>query len=173
MLTDVSPAITPTSTLEWHVAHTRPRREKKLAEYCAREGFLSTLPCYKSVKRYRGKVAVFLKPLFPNYLFLQLRPEQKQKVYQSDHVANLLKVPDPDVFEQQLKDILAALDTEVEVRLAPQVQAGIRVKIKSGPLRGLEGWVESRSGMSDVFLRLDFIQQAASVKIHADDLELI
>ena len=50
---------------------------------------------------------------------------------------------------------------------------GRSVQIKTGPLRGLEGWVEARYGMSVVLLRLDFIGQAAAVKVHADELELI
>jgi transcription antitermination factor NusG len=165
--------VTPESPLAWYVAHTRPRREKKLAEYCEREGFAVTLPCYRSVKKYRGKTAVFHKPLFPNYLFLQLYPQQKQAVYQSDHVANLLEVVDQQLFQEQLNDILAALETEMEIFLAPQITAGARVKIKSGPLRGIEGMVEHRSGMTLVLLRLDFISQAAAVKIDASELELI
>lgn len=170
MTTDLQPE---SAQLDWYVAHTRPRREKKLADYCRREGFSVTLPLYKSVKNYRGKTVVFEKPLFPNYVFLQLQTPQRQKVYQSDHVANLLEVPDQKEFEQQLSDILTALNTELEVRLAPQITAGVQVKIKNGPLRGLDGWVESRSGMTEVLLRLDFIQQAAAVRLHADDLELI
>lgn len=157
----------------WYVAHTRPRREKKLAEYCEREGFSATLPCYKSVRKYRGKTVVFEKPLFPNYLFLQLLPHQKQTVYQSDHVANLLDVLDQQLFQTQLGDILTALDSDLEIVLAPQITAGARVKIKSGPLRGVEGLVEKRSGTTYVLLRLDFISQAAAVKIEASELELI
>jgi len=74
-------------TLLWYVAHTRPRREKKLAEYCEREEFRVTLPCYRAVHKYRGKTVTFLKPLFPGYVFLQLLVHQRQKVYQSDYVA--------------------------------------------------------------------------------------
>ena len=37
--------------LLWHVAHTRPRCEKKLAEYCGREGLMVTLPCYRSMHK--------------------------------------------------------------------------------------------------------------------------
>ena len=159
--------------LAWFVAHTRPRREKKLVEYCEREGFNVTLPLYKSVKKYRGKTVTFQKPLFPGYVFLRLLPEQPRKVYQSDHVANLLTVVDQQLFEQQLGDILEALDTNYEVFLAPQITAGSRVKIKSGPLRGLEGYVEQRAGITFVLLRLDFISQAAAVKIEATELELI
>jgi transcription antitermination factor NusG len=157
----------------WYVAHTRPRCEKKLAQYCEREGFAVTLPCYRSVKKYRGKKVVFEKPLFPNYVFLQLNKSQTRKVYQSDYVANLLHVVDQQLFEDQLGDILRALDTDLEVYLAPAITAGSRVKIKSGPLRGLEGFVEQREGQMMVLLRLDFISQAAAVKVEATDLELI
>ena len=159
--------------LAWFVAHTRPRCEKKLAQYCAREGLPTTLPCYRSVRKYRGKVVVFQKPLFPGYLFLQLLSHQRPKVYASDYVANLLEVIDQELFTRQLNDILTALETNLEVRLAPQIAAGVKVRIKSGPLRGLEGWVQQRSGPLEVLLRLDFIAQAAAVKIEATDLELI
>ena len=159
--------------LMWYVAHTRPRCEKKLADYCEREKLLHTLPCYRSVKKYRGKTAVFHKPLFPNYLFLQLLQHQRQKVYQSDYVANLLTVPDQEEFKQQLGDILSALETEVDVRLAPIIGPGTKVRIRSGPLQGMEAWVEARSGMVEALLRLDFIGQAAAIKIDASELELI
>lgn len=156
------------SELRWFVAHTRPRREKKLVEYCQRQGFAVTLPCYDSAHKYRGKTVVFRKPLFPGYVFLQLESTQKDSVRQSDHVANLLEVFDQEVFQQQLQDILLALEMDLEVHLAPAIGEGMRVRIKSGPLQGLEGWVEKRYGMTTVLLRLDFINQAAAVKVDAD-----
>jgi transcription antitermination factor NusG len=162
-----------TDELLWYVAHTRPRCEKKLVGYCEREGFATTLPCYRSVKKYRGKTLVFFKPLFPGYVFLQLLARHRQAVFQSDFVANLLSVPDQAEFEAQLHDILTALDTEVEVRLAPTIGPGVKVRIKSGPLQGMEAWVESRTGMTEALLRLDFIGQAAAVKVDATQLELI
>jgi transcriptional antiterminator RfaH len=159
------------SELAWFVAHTRPRREKKLQQFCVRSGFASKLPCYRSVRKYRGKKVVFEKPLFPGYLFLQLLPEQRQPVLQSDYVANLLVVHDQATFAHQLEEILKALDSDLEICLAPEIGVGMRVKVKAGPLRGLEGWVEQRYGMTTVLLRLDFIGQAAAVKLQADELE--
>jgi len=38
----------------WFVAHVRPRREKKLADYCLKQGISATLPCYDSAHKYRG-----------------------------------------------------------------------------------------------------------------------
>ena len=161
------------SDLAWFVAHVRPRCEKKLKEYCDREAMLATLLCYRSVRKYRGKTVTFHKPLFPGYVFLELLPGQNQKVLQSDHIANLLAVHDQALFVQQLGEILRALDSGLEVYLAPEIGVGSRVKIKSGALRGIEGWVEQRYGMTTVLLRLDFIAQAAAVKLQADELEPI
>jgi len=156
------------SELRWFVAHTKPRREKKLVEYCQRQGLAATLPCYNSAHKYRGKAVVFRKPLFPGYVFLQLESDQKGAVRQNDHVANLLQVFDQETFRDQLEGILLALETDLEVRLAPAIGEGMRVRIKAGPLQGLEGWVEKRYGLTTVLLRLDFINQAAAVKIDAD-----
>jgi len=157
--------------LRWFVAHTKPRREKKLLLDCQRQAISATLPCYDSAHKYRGKTVVFRKPLFPSYVFLQLGPGQKESLRQNDHVANLLEVFDQETFRQQLRDIIQALDAGLGIRLAPSIGEGMRVRIKSGTLQGMEGWVEQRYGMTTVLLRLDFINQAAAVKLDADQLE--
>jgi transcriptional antiterminator RfaH len=156
----------------WFVAHTLPRREKKLKAYCEREGFHTVLPCFQMVRKYQGKTVVSNKPLFPGYVFIQLKPAERQKVIQNDHVARLLTVIDQTTFVRQLDEILQALETELEIVLAPEIGVGQRVRIKAGPLRGMEAWVEERHGVSTVLLRLDFIGQAAAVKVGAEDLEL-
>jgi transcription antitermination factor NusG len=157
----------------WFVAHVKPRREKKLVEFCSRQGVAATLPCYDSAHKYRGKTVVFRKPLFPGYVFLQLKQEQRAIIRQNEHVANLLPVVDQATFQMQLDQILMALESKLGVRLAPAIGQGMRVRIKSGALQGIEGLVETRYGMSTVLLRLDFINQAAAVKIDAENLELI
>jgi transcription antitermination factor NusG len=165
--------LVPVSALSWFVAHTKPRREKKVFAYCARQGIPASLPCYDSAHKYRGKTVVFHKPLFPGYVFLQLETLRKTLVSQSEHVANLLEVYDQQTFSRQLEDILKALEANVGVRLAPAIGEGMRVRIRAGPLQGIEGWVEHRYGMSTVLLRLDFINQAAAVKLEADLLQPI
>ncbi len=161
------------NSLLWYVAHTLPRCEKKLLQYCERKSLAATLPCYRSAHKYRGKTVVFQKPLFTGYVFIQMPSEKRNLILQSDYVANLLDVHDQEMFARQLGEVTLALETDLEIRLAPTIGEGARVKIKSGPLRGVEGWVEKRYGMSVVLLRLDFIGQAAAVKLEAMDLEMI
>jgi len=157
----------------WFVAHTRSRCEKKLKQFLDREALHCVLPTIQKVHKYRGKTVSFNKPLFPGYVFLKIHPSKKQKAFQSDYVANLLDVPSQEEFNQQLGDILAAIETGCELQLAPEIGVGKKVVIRSGPMRGIEGWVEKRFGMSTVLLRLDFIGQAAAMSVDADTLELI
>jgi transcriptional antiterminator RfaH len=156
----------------WFVAHTRPRCEKKLQEFCERAGFEVSLPVVRSVKTYQSKKVAFTKPLFPGYVFVKLRPSERQSVYQSDHVANLLNVVDQAEFEAQLKAILEALETDLEVCALPHIAEGKKVRITNGPLRGMEGVVHERQGVFMVVLRLDFIAQSAGVRVNAAELEL-
>ena len=98
---------------------------------------------------------------------------RRDYVRQSDMVANLLEVFDQETFQRQLQDILVALEANLGVRLAPAIGEGMRVRIREGPLQGIEGWVEQRYGTSTVLLRLDFISQAAAIKVEAHQLQLI
>src|SRR5258708_3967524 len=110
----------------WFVAHNKARREKKLVEYCCRQGIAATLPCYNSTHKYRRKIVAFQKPLFPGYVFLKLEPVQIEAVRRNDHVANVLEVFDQEVFERQLQDILQALETNLGIHLAPSIGPGMR-----------------------------------------------
>jgi transcriptional antiterminator RfaH len=116
---------------------------------------------------------VFEKPLFPGYVFLQAEGGIEDKLLQSDYVAQILKVHDQQLFVCQLADILAALQVGLEIRLVPEIGAGARVRIRSGALAGVEGWVEERFGSETVLLRLNFIGQAAAVKLGASEIELV
>ena len=92
---------------------------------------------------------------------------------QSDYVANLLEPPDQAEFEVQLGDILTALETMEDIWLVPTIGPGTQVLIRRGPLAGIEAWVEARHGAGTALLRLDFIGQAAAVKLPVEDLELV
>jgi transcription antitermination factor NusG len=86
-------------------------------------------------------------------------------------VARVLVVHDQETFQRQLNDILQALEVSSEIQVVPEIGEGTRVRVKHGPLRGMEGWVEKRYGMTKVLFRLDFIGQAAAVSLEAWELE--
>jgi transcription antitermination factor NusG len=162
-----------TSELEWRVAHTLARCEKKVADWVRQQGWRAELPLYRSIKRYRGKRMEFHKPLFPGYVFVQIPTANGRKVQQHDQVARLLVPPDQSEFADQLSVILAAIEAGLEITPVRSLQPGTRVEIVSGPLRGMQGLVEKTKGFTEVVLRLDFISHAASVRIEPHEVEVL
>ena len=157
----------------WLVAHTKPRCEKKLKLWCDSRAIINSLPIYPSVRKYRGKEVTFHKPLFPGYLFVSVCKPERLTIFKSNYVANLLEPPNQKEFAAQLSDIELAVETMDNIRVVPNINAGTKVLIQRGPLAGLEAWVEGRDGPREVFLRLDFIGQAAAVSVAVEDLELV
>ena len=155
------------------VAHTRPRCEKQVTVWAEREGIPTELPLYTMTHKYRGKSVTFHKPLFPGYVFVRFPVELALEIRKCRHVAQVLVPGNPAEFAQQLGDILIAVAAGMELRPVPDVVAGVRVTIVDGPLRGMEGWVEKRDGPFEVILRLDFIGQAAAVRMAAQSVERI
>lgn len=95
------------------VAHTRSRCEKKVVDFCDRNEIETTLPQYRSVRKYRGNTVTFEKPLFPGYVFLRMETSQRAKVAQNDMVANVLMFRCQDEFEAQLSAVMQAGETRV------------------------------------------------------------
>jgi len=162
-----------TSGVEWRVAHTLARCEKKVWDWLRQQGWRAELPLYRSVKRYRGKKVEFHKPLFPGYVFVQVPVNEGRKVEQHDQVARLLVPPDQAEFAAQLGAILAAIEAGLELVPVTTLKPGMKVEIISGPLRGLHGVVEKAKDFTEVILRLDFLAHAASVRIEPHEVEVV
>ena len=168
--TVVSPALV---AKHWTVAHTRPRSEKRLADHCERLNIAYRLPLRRSVRRYPSKTIVFKCPMFPGYVFLESEVREAQLLFATGHLARLLPVQTFQALEleQQLNSIETALSQDLDLVLCPEIRSGIEVRIRYGVLRGTMAWVQERRGQTEVILRIDFIGQAAVLRLEVDALE--
>jgi hypothetical protein len=89
----------------WVVAHTRPRCEKRVAEFCRLQGLSAYIPLRSKTHSYGGRRRTFSSPLFPGYVFCVTDPRQKTLLRQSRHTANLLDVLDQAGLVRQLIQI--------------------------------------------------------------------
>lgn len=149
----------------WAVLHVRPRCEKKAADYCKRNELPWYLPLRKKVHKYGSRERSFWSPLFPGYVFCVVTPVQKSEVRQNRYVANLLDVVDQKTLVGQLRQIDRALTVGDTVEVMPYLEAGRRVAVTSGPMKGLEGFVLRVKGRTRVIINVDMIQQSVAVEV--------
>ncbi len=157
----------------WLVCHTRPRCEKKLAALLAAEGLPHYLPLVTSVRRYGSQEKKFTKPLFPGYVFVQVAPLKKTRIFQQDLVARAIEIQDESRFLRQIEDVRAIVASGYELSVRPLLTRGRRVKIIGGPLRGLEGYVDDPAKPQGVVLAVDVLQQGLLVKLPAENLQIL
>jgi len=173
----------------WWVCHCKPRCEKKFAALMQAHDFEHYLPLVTSERRYGPRIKVFTKPLFPGYVFAEIPPEKKPLIYQQDLLARAFEVEDVPRLLAQLDDIRALLESGIDFTLKPLLAKGRRVRIISGPLKGVEGLVESpeangkhsgnsgeshgRENSRTVLLSIDVLQQGLLVPVPAADLKVL
>ncbi len=155
----------------WFVCHTRPRCEKKLAAVLTAERIEHYLPLILSVRRYHDGTKRFTKPLFPGYVFAQVDPELKPRIYQQDNVARAIPVEDVPRFLVQMEDVKRIVASGLELSVMPLLRRGRRVKILGGALHGLEGLVDNPADPQGIVVSVDVLQRGLHVRVPAEQLD--
>jgi transcription antitermination factor NusG len=149
----------------WHVLHVKSRQEKVLAKTLSGMGIDHFLPLARRVRYYGRRKAVVSEPLFPGYLFLWGTLEQAYLADRTGRVARLIGVPDQDRLERELLNIHRALLENADLSPHPKLESGVRVVVTSGPMRGVEGVVESRTRADRLVLQVAMLGNAVSLEI--------
>ncbi len=157
----------------WCVAHAKPRQEKRLAHELASREIPYYLPLMEKRVRRRdnGKLRKTWIPVFSGYVSFAADPEIRFEVRTSARVAKLLEVDDQQSFVHELAQVQQALESGVSFEVTAAFGPGERVRVRSGPLLGLEGEVVRFRGKSQFLVKVNLFQQAVSVEIDETCLE--
>ena len=63
--------------MSWHVVVTKPGREQQAFNGLLEQRFDAYLPVYCKMVRHANRTVIKHKPLFPNYIFVALEPDQR------------------------------------------------------------------------------------------------
>jgi transcription antitermination factor NusG len=149
----------------WHVIHCRPRCEKKAADWLQREAFEVFLPLRESLRIYPTKRVIFHLPLFPGYLFAKFPEHSRRRIWQSEYVARVLEVFDQEGILREMENIRILLLASENIEEHPFLQIGRRVRVVSGKLKGLEGFVETFRDKHRIVISVAMFQQSVCMEI--------
>jgi len=157
----------------WFAAYTSSHHEKRVAWHLGERHIESFLPLYCARHRWRNRCQMKIElPLFPNYVFVRMDPRERVRVLEVPGVLSLvgfgrILTPLPDFEIEALRSALGQRKLEPH----PYLVVGERVRIKAGPMTGMEGVLVRKKNNFRVVLALDVIMQSVAVEVDADDLE--
>jgi transcription antitermination factor NusG len=94
-------------------------------------------------------------------------------VDRAKRLVSIIAVTDQPQLNWELKNLSLALANNVSLDPYPALKIGTRVEVRSGPLRGLQGLVESRGQMNRLILQVQMLGRGMSLEIEASLLDLI
>jgi transcription antitermination factor NusG len=157
---------------QWWAVYTMARREKELM----RRLTAMEIPFYAPLipKRTRspgGRVRESYVPLFASYVFLLGDEQQRHQALTTNCVSRTLVVPDPAQLVHDLRQIKRLIELDAPLTVEARIEPGRRVRIRSGPMAGLEGIVTKRRGRDWLVVAVEFLQQGASVLLEDFQVE--
>lgn len=160
----------------WSVLHLKPRTEKRVAEHCGRLRLPCYLPLRRSVRIYQRRKVVFELPLFPGYIFVAGDASQRALLFRGNHVIRVLHPESQMRLLRQLVQIRRLLRLDPELQSVDPIVSGEHVRIKSGPLAGVEGvvtLVRDKPGRRLVVLDIEIVGRAVATETDVRLLERI
>ena len=162
--------------MKWYAIHTRSRHEKQVDLFLSERGVETFLPLVHTLSRRRDRKKYVDIPLFPGYLFVCAEKERLYDVKFTRGVTRIfgtdIDAPTP-IPDKQIMDIKLIMETEVQLDPFPYLKKGRMVRVKSGPLKGLEGILVERKGHYKLVIQIDLLQKGAAAEVFISDIEPI
>jgi transcriptional antiterminator RfaH len=155
----------PDGGARWWVIHTRPRAEKSLARKLLAQGLAFYLPTRHQSWYSNGRRFASHLPLFPGYVFLHARPEDRGTVLSTKMVANFLPVPAQGELTEDLQRVYRILSAGLPVEHRAALPPGTPVEVIDGVLQGLTGTVVRYGRQAGVYIQVRMIGQGVLVEL--------
>ena len=158
----------------WFAVYTAPRHEKFVQAQLVAKQIQSFLPLYTVVRRWRNRVQREIQyPLLPGYVFVCLEPGEWLPVLQTSGVVYIVgNGSSPSPLDDHEMYVLRVGAQRASLMPHPFLCTGDMVCIRSGPFRGVNGYVERDGGDLSFVVSIQLIQRSFAIRVQACDLEL-
>ncbi|HEV2380390.1 MAG TPA: UpxY family transcription antiterminator [Terriglobia bacterium] len=163
------------SDAAWYALYTRHQHEKVVAQALSGKGFEVFLPLYSIARRWQDRVKQLALPLFPSYVFLRTGLDRRLPVVTTAGVHHFVPTDDRPIpiSEGEIDSVRQLTLKSTRVEPHPFLKRGDWVRVKTGPLEGLEGILTRWKAAFRLVLSVELVQQSVAVEVEASNVEPI
>ena len=155
----------------WHVLHVLSRQEKALSTDLAIRGINHYLPLVRQARFYGHRKTNVQLPLFAGYVFLLGSIEQAYSADRTGRVARIIPVFNQEQMDWELANLQLAMRQQPDLAPFPFLKTGLRVEVRSGAFRGVQGVIENRAKEGRLILQVTTLGKAVSLEIDASQVD--
>jgi len=160
---------------DWYALYTRHQHEKNVALSLTDKGFEVFLPLYTAVHRWKDRDKRLSLPLFPCYIFLRNPTERWQSILATPGVYSLVgfaKRP-ATISSEEIDAVKRVVGSCLKLEPHPFLQCGDRVRLRAGPLEGLEGLLVRKKSVWKLVVSVEMLQRSVAVEVDATMVERV
>jgi transcription antitermination factor NusG len=159
----------------WYALLTRHQHEKSVASALSNKRYEVYLPLYRSVRRWKDRAKQLWLPLFPGYVFIREGMDRQLQILTTPGIVHIVGWGGrPAIVPQaQLTAVRQIIERCLLVETHPHLQFGDRVRVKTGPLMGLEGILTRKKGADRLVMSMDMLGRSAAVEIDVLNVERV
>jgi len=164
-----------TGTPNWYVLFTRHQHEKSVAFALSHKRHEVYLPLYRSVRRWQDRAKQVWLPLFPCYVFIREGMDRQLQILTTPGVIHIVGWGGQPAIVPQAQLVAAwrIIESCLLVEAHPYLQSGDRVRVKTGPLMGLEGVLTRKKGVARLVISMEMLGRSAAVEMDVLNVERI
>ena len=159
----------------WHALYARHQHERVAADILSRKGFEVFLPMYSAVHRWKDRNKELSLPLFPCYFFVRGGLDRWLDVMRTPGVhhgvgwgGQVAVIP-----EEEIQAVRRMVESSLMVEPHPFLRCGDQVRVKSGPLEGIEGILLRKKNLFRLVLCVEMLQKAVAVEVDISMVERV
>lgn len=155
---------------DWHAIYVNSRSEKKIGETLISKNIDAYVPLAKTMRQWSDRKKFVEFPLLNGYVFVKISQLERDKVLQTKGVVNFVRSEGKIavIREDEIKRLkqLVELGYQLEVEnINRTYKEGDKIKISSGALKGIEGFVVESKGNRQIEVLLESIGQCIRVRL--------
>jgi transcription antitermination factor NusG len=150
----------------WYALYTRHQCEKVVCRALLDKGFDAFLPQYRAIHRWKDRRKELLLPLLPNYVFIRGGLDRMLNILTTPGVHALVaRAGGPaDIPQEEIDAVRRLVDSSLRIEPHPFLDCGDWVRIKSGPLEGIQGILVRKRSAFRLVLSVEMLAQSASAE---------
>ena len=152
-------------TGNWWTVYTKPRQEKAFARQLVELQIPFYLPLVPKDNIIRGRRIRSHIPIFGGYIFLFGTREERSKSMTTNRISTILEVEDQPLLLKDLNNLSTLIGADAPLTVERRLTSGDPVRVKNGPMAGMEGVVVQRRGKSKLLVAVTMLQQGVSVEL--------
>lgn len=153
----------------WHALYTRHQHEKQVADLLLKKNFDVFLPVYEATHRWKDRLKKLSLPLFPSYVFVRGGLDRQLQMMMTPGVYSMLAFAGhaAEIPEEQIDAVKRMVEGPLRAEPHPFLNCGDRVRVKAGPLQGIEGMLVRKKNQTRLVLSIEMLMQSVAVEIDA------